>query len=398
MRGEARGAGIAIAVLVVLVLGMWLIGSPGGDAPLDPRSHRPSGTSGLVALLRELGATVQLDADVPSPSGPGDSPDPDVALVLRDRFDDDQRADLERWVRSGGVLVVVDPGSPLTPSIESGDPFIDDGDADDPVDDLGDDDEGFGFTVTQGPGVCDIGPLDDPDINQVDIYGGPVLYEVGADDQSCYGDPATAYVVATPAGDGTIVALGGSGIIVNRTLDDRDNAPVIAALLAPRSGTRVSVFDPTAPIPGEEGDETLWGLVPTGVYRGLAQLGVAFVVYVVWRVRRLGRPVAEPQPVKVAGSELVAAVGGLLERAKSPQHAADVLRLDLRRDLSVHLGLASNLRPETLAGIVAERTTLDAARLQAALGPGPVTTDADLVAVAQLIEIVRQEVLDHVGT
>lgn len=396
MTSERRGAAIVVGILAALVGGMWLIGSPAGDAPLDPESHRPGGTSGLVAVLGELGADVEVDAPIPS-AGASASSSPDVALVLRDRLDDDQRSAIERWVEAGGTLVVTDPGSLLAPDVQTFDPMVVDDEVGDPATDANDIDEDLVITTTLGPGMCNIDALDDVGIDDVGIFGGPVLYEVETDDESCYGDRDRAYVVSRTVGDGTVVALGGSGILVNRTLDDRDNAALITALLVPRSGARVAVLDPTAPTAGD-GDETLWGLIPTGVYRGLAQLGVAFLVYVVWRLRRLGRPVPEQQPVKVAGSELVAAVGGLLERARSPQHAADMLRADLRRDLSVRLGLASSLRPETLAAVVSERTTLDAARVQAALGPGPVSTDADLMAVAQLIEIVRQEVLDHVGT
>lgn len=386
---QSRGVLLGVVVAAVALLGALWLGAPDNPEPLDPRSHEPGGTSALVALLRELGATVELDAGADGSAGL-DS-DVDVALVLRDRFDGDQRADLTRWVRQGGTLVVVDPSSPFTPSVPGGD---------DAAAVLGS--ATLGVVVEVGTGRCDIAPLDDEDITVVEVYGGPVDYEVRGPAQSCFGNRETAYVVASPEGEGAIVAVGGSGIIVNRTLDEGDNAPVAAALLAPTEGTRVAVFDPSVPAGDEvgsgEGDETLWGLVPAGVKRGMAQLGVAFLIYVVWRARRLGKPVDEPQPVKVAGSELVAAVGGLLERSKSPQHAAEVLRADLRRDLTAHLGLAPNAPVATLAEVVAARSRLDGARLQAALGPGPVDSDRDLLAVAQLIDIVREEVFDHVGS
>jgi hypothetical protein len=130
----------------------------------------------------------------------------------------------------------------------------------------------------------------------------------------------------------------------------------------------------------------------------MLQLGLAFLVYVLWRSRRLGKPVPEPQPVAVAGSELVSAVGGLLQRAGSPQHAADLLRDDLRRDLISRLGLPPNLPAPTFIDVVADRTRLDAARIAAALGPSPVSSDGELLTVAQLIDAVRKEVFDHVGS
>jgi hypothetical protein len=368
---------------------MMLLGAPAKDRPLDPHSDESAGTSALVVLLRELGAKVDLDVGQPDA-------DADVALMLRDQFNSAERSRLKSWTRQGHVLVVVDPSSPLNPPVPSFQDVVDD-----PAD-TNSDQSGFDLGFEVRPGDCDIAPLDDPDINYVEVFGGPVDYRVDREAQSCFGDGpgGSAYVVATPEGEGTIVAIGGSGIILNRSLGDGDNAPVIAALLAPRDGTRVAVLDPGRPTiaASGQGDKTLWGLVPAGVKLGLLQVVLAFLIYVFWRVRRLGKPVTEPQPVKVAGSELVSAVGGLLERSKSPQHAADVMRADLRRDLILHLGIPNNLADDTLGKVLAARTGLDEARLQAALGPGPVTSDRDLLAVAQLIDYVRKEAFDHVGT
>jgi uncharacterized protein DUF4350 len=369
-QGNRRGALLAVAVAGAALLGvLWLGGPGGGDRPpLDPRSDEPSGTSALVTLLDELGAHVDLDVDERLDA------DVDVALVLRDELSDDQRADLEEWVRRGGTLVVSDPASPLTPLVA-----------------------GLGVQSTTSDrvdaGICDFGPLEG--LDTVEVYGGALTYEVRPRDESCFGTGSEAYVVATPRGDGTVVGLGGSGILLNRTLDEVDNAPVAAALLAPQEGTRVAVVDPN--LPSEDG-ESLYDLVPGGVKRAIVQLAIAFLLYVAWRARRLGRPVEEPQPVKVAGSELVSAVGGLLERAGSPQHAADLLRADLRRDLIAQLGLPADVGPTAFAEVVGTHTTLDEPRVQAALGPGPVHTDQDLLAVAQLIDILREEVLAHVGT
>jgi hypothetical protein len=376
---RGRGAALAAVIVGVVVLGVWWLGEPGSDTPLDPRSHAPGGTSALVTLLEELGARVDVGTDLP-----GDATE--VTLLMADRLDGAGRDDLEAWVRGGGVLVVSDPGSPLSPAISSGGPVGSDVDVD------------GGVTTTEiSAQRCDIAALDG--LDRIVASGLPAVGNlVGLDDQSCFGDGDVAYVVAQPEGRGTIVALAGSGILVNRTLGEADNAPVAAALLAPEEGTRVTVLDPTARVGAGGGDESLIDLVPGSVKRALVQLGVAFLVYVLWRARRLGRPVEEPQPVKVAGSELVSAVGGLLERSRSPQHAADVLRAELRRDLTTHLGLPPALPPENFVGVVMARTSLDAEQARAAVGPGPVTDDHALLAVVRLIDYVRQEVLHHVRT
>lgn len=381
-RGPGRLSGLLLVAGVVLavVVGVLLIGGgPSTDRPLDPRSHEPDGTSALVALLRELGSEVALDADRPDAAT-------DVALLLRDRLGDGETADVQRWIRRGGTLVVIDPTSSFAPRNADGRVLGDLGDLGGPSD------PGVALDV----GSCDVAPLQRDGITAIEVPGPVAPYEVAPSAQSCFGDGDTAYVVATRDGAGTVVALAGSGIATNRALADADNAPVLATLLAPTGDTRLSVLDPPSPAP--TGEETLWGAVPTGVKRALAQLALAFVVYAVWRARRLGRPVQEAQPVAVASSELVAAVGGLLERTGSTQHAADLLRAELHRELVAQLGLPPDLPPGAFSRIVAARSGLDAERLEFAVGPRPVDTDQELVNVAQAIDVVRKEVLDRVET
>lgn len=372
---------LAVGVVAVTVLGFLLIGGgPGNDRPLDPRSHADAGTSAVVALVEELGVDVDLEVRRPGA-------DVDAALLLWDQLDAAERDDLEDWVRAGGTLVVTDPASSFVPDGSDLNAIVeDDPDAlssEEPVD--------------VEAGDCDIEPFEAQDLETLAVWGGPIEYDVTPGDRSCFGNGDRAYVVQTPLGDGNVVAFGGSGTVVNHTLGDADNAPAIAALLAPSEGGRVAVID-IGLAPLNRGDETLSEVIPTWASRVLLQLGVALLVYVAWRARRLGQPVAEPQPVKVAASELVAAMGGMLERAGSPQHAADVLRAELRRDLVSRLGLPPNVTPATLVQLVAPRTQLDEAQLAAALGPGPVSDDKDLLTVVTLIDIVRKEVFVHVGS
>lgn len=377
---ERSGLIVGALVLGLTLLGVLLVGGPSSEDPLDPRSHTDAGTSAVVALVKELGADVDIEV-----RELGD--DVDTALLLWDQLDTAERRDLERWVSDGGTLVVTDPVSPFAPPGGGLDSVV----AEDPDALSGEE------PVRVDVGECDIPPFEEQDLDTLSVWGGAVRFPVGGEDQSCFGNGARAYVVASPLGQGWVVAFGGSGTVVNRTLDEADNAPAIAGLLAPSPDVHAAVLDvELAPL--SDGDETLIEVVPTWTKRVLAQLGIAFLVYVVWRARRLGRPVPEPQPVKVAASELVAAVGNLLERSGSPQHAADVLRADLRRDLVNRLGLPPNLPPATLVEVVSPRTQLDDAQLAAALGPGPVSDDKDLLTVVTLIDFVRKEVFVHVGS
>jgi hypothetical protein len=120
---------------------------------------------------------------------------------------------------------------------------------------------------------------------------------------------------------------------------------------------------------------------------------VSFVVYAWFRARRLGHPVLETQPVEIAGSELVLAVGQLLQQTKRPQHAADLLRSDVRRRLAERLGLAPDVPIDVLVDAVVGRTHADSEKVWQALGDGPVADDHALLELAQNLEAVRQEVL-----
>ncbi|MGH9244678.1 MAG: DUF4350 domain-containing protein [Acidimicrobiales bacterium] len=355
----------ALAGVVLLVV---LAGAPNPSAPLSPRSTSMEGTKALVLFLEELGADVEVTRDRP---GPGD----DVAVVLADDLGDARRDDVRSWVRSGGVLVMADAGSALAA----------------PVDESASED-GFLFLSRFARGTCSIESLADAETisgvgtNRFDAPAS--LFEVPDGSASCFGEDDTAFVVAEDEGDGTIVSIGDPDVFSNQNLDEDDNAVLAAAVLAPEGGERVLVLE----APFQERDTTLVDLIPQNVARAFFQTVIAFGLYALWRARRLGRPVAETQPVDVAGSELVAAVGGLLEVKGAAERAADLLRADLRRYLGVRFGLPPTTPPEVTARVVAERTGANPARVLAALAAAPSTTDAELTDLARLIDAVRQEV------
>lgn len=368
--GTKRAGVVFWLALVALLVVVALVGGrpPEDGEPLSPDGTGPLGAKGLVLLLGELGADVVTTAGVPASEG-------DVALLLQDQLGDDTREQLRDWVLDGGTLVVADPSSPLTPvPFGSTDPF------------------GGLASSSIPPGECTIDAL--AGVGRVDPRGG-LTYEIDGATGHCYGDEEGAFVVTTASGRGTIVAVGGAGMFTNESLGDFDNAVLAGALLAPRPGGTVAFVEP--PVPGS-GEDTLADLVAPGVKAALLQLAVAFVVYALWRARRLGQPIDEPQPVQIAGSELVGAVGELLQQTRSPDRAATVLRDDLRRGLCSLLGLAVDTSPDVVASVTARRTGADGEAVFAALAGAPVTTDHDLVALAQDIESIRKELLHGSGT
>ena len=371
-RGRVAGRGGLVfwvglgAALLAIAL---VAGRPPEDgAPLSPDGTGPAGAKGLVLLLEDLGAEVRVTNEVPDD-------DTDVVLLLSDQTNDTQQEQLGRWIGDGGTLVVADPASTFAP-VPSGS-----------VDPLG----GVVQSSTP-PGVCTVDAL--AGVDRIDARGG-LAYDVEGSAGHCYGDEEAGFVVTMPVGAGTVVAIGGAGLFTNEALGEFDNAVLAGAFLAPAPGTTVAFLEP--PSPGS-GDKGIADLVAPGVKAALFQLVVAFVVYALWRARRLGPPIEEPQPVQIAGSELVGAVGELLQQSRDPQRAGDLLREDLRRSLCTHLGLGADSAPEVVATVTAQRTGVDAEAVYTALAGPPLTSDHDLVTLAQTHETIRKELLHGSGT
>ena len=357
--------GVVVGVaLVVVVAGR---GAEEGN-PLDPASPGPLGTKGLVEVLRELGGQVRVSGERP---GAGT----ETALLLSDDLTPGRRQGLLDWVRRGGTLVVADPSSGVTAVEQVGS-------------------TGIGLLDAEIERRCEVAAL--ADVGRVAAPGG-VVFEVpegpaGSPEggvRACFPRNDGAWLLVQPLGAGTVVRLGGASVLVNQELGEADNAVLLASLLVPTEQTTVQVLQP--PLPGG-GDAGLTDLIAPRVRLALWQLVVAFVLLALWRARRLGRPVAEPQPVQLPGAELVVAVGNLLQRAKGRGQAAGLLTDDLRRSLAGRLGLPPSAPADQVADAVAARTGIPRERVLRTLTRSTPRDEAELVALSQAVDTVRREV------
>lgn len=352
-RRIAFGALLVAAVLV----GAYLTAARQTQGPpLDPSSTAPDGARAVVELIDTL-ATMDVLDEVP-----GD--DVDAALVLQDRFDRDAEDALLDWVRRGGTLVVADVNSTATPPVTG--------------------------TVSGSVDLTCTGdvPVGLADVSRLEVDDG-FRFAVPTGAAGSCGPPGDgALVVVESTGDGRIVSIGGPGAFTNRNLDEADNAVLAAALLAPDAGSRAAFLRPSLVV--GTGEATLVDLVGTPVRAALAQLVVAFLLAALWRARRLGRPVPEPQPVPIEASELTQAVGRVLARSDRPGPAAAVLRDRARRDLSAPLGLALDAPADAVVDAITRRTDLSPADARRA-AVDPVTTEDDLVEVATLLTRIRKD-------
>ena len=377
-RAGARRALPWVAVVLGLALVVAVAGrGPEEGNPLDPASPGPLGTKGLVEVLRGLGGRVSVSADRP---GAGT----ETALLLSDDLTPERRREVLDWVGRGGTLVVADPSSGVTEAEPVGSTR-------------------FGLLDAEIERRCEVAALGD--VGRVSAPGG-VVFEV-PEGQAGPGSPAGpggpgaggtracfprndgAWLLVQPLGAGTVVRLGGASVLVNQELGKADNAILLASLLVPAEGTAVQVLQP--PLPGG-GTARLGDLIAPRVRLALWQLVVAFVLLALWRARRLGRPVAEPQPVQLPGAELVVAVGNLLQRAKGRGQAAGLLTDDLRRTLAERLGLPPSAPADQVAEAVAARTGIPRERVLRTLTQTTPRDEAELVALSQAVDTVRREV------
>ena len=154
-------------------------------------------------------------------------------------------------------------------------------------------------------------------------------------------------------------------MVTNEYLRYADNAGLLTSLLVPGGEGRVRIMLGTEAKPARSdigrGSETLADIVSPGVWMGLTQLALAFVVLCFARGVRPGRAVREPQPTPIAGNELVVATGNLMQRAQHFDRAARLIRDEFYRELCHRHRVPIGTSVEQLATVVSTAVaTVDA--------------------------------------
>jgi hypothetical protein len=385
-RGGPSGARLAVSIVTVLVIAvamLLLVRARPKAGPYDPRSSRDDGARALVLLLESRGVQVTITRVAP------DLDDDARVLVLADRLTSGQRNDLVSWIEAGGVAIVADPTSTLHggPGVEGGAIEVA---ADEPLAaaiDRSVDDE-----INVAAETCTIAALQS--LRGLFVPSG-LLFPVAPAESQCFGDGKHAFVVGRLLGAGVVVGFGDNDILTNRYLRYGDNSGLATALLAPQRGAHVRILigadaAKTAADIGT-GDQRLVDLVRPGVWMGLVQLALAFVVFAFARGIRTGRPVDEPRPVPVAGSEFVAASGNLMQRARHEERAAWVVRGRLYRDLCQLVRRPANTSISELDDAVAARFDTPPGEV-IAIFQAVVTDKQQLVALTGRMHHLRQRI------
>ena len=182
-------------------------------------------------VLRELGGEVRISSDPPGSAI-------QTTLLLSDDLTPERRQELLDWVRRGGTLVVADPSSGVTEVDPAGSTSI-------------------GLLDAEIERRCDVAAL--RNVGRVAAPGG-VVFEVpasrggaAAGTRACFPRNDGAWLLVQPLGLGTVVRLGGAGVLVNQELGEADNGLLLASLLVPAPGTAVRCCSRPCPAAGTPG-------------------------------------------------------------------------------------------------------------------------------------------------
>ena len=360
---------VVLGLLVLaLIVGTVLLAGPGStDLPeLSARSNAPNGARVLRLWLEALGYQVEeIDEE------PYGVPDGTAAmLVLQPSTDFDPAAldQLQAWVEDGGQLVLVAAGRGSRRLLER-----------------------FGlsleFTGERRGDAAVVQPLLlQPPVERVRLEAWDALDRDGRLAPWVAAD-GRVYVGSFPFGRGHVVALSATYPLSNAGLADADNAALALNLVgALPPGARVA-FDEYHHGFVRRGARGLWSLLLEH-YWGWAALYVVALgyLYLLWRGRRFGRPLAiDTAPRRTVG-EYVASLAVLYRRAGQRGYAAEMLAQQLKHDLAEGLGLNASLPDAAFAKAVGQRRGTDPAplaRVLRRLREGSRLTESDLLALVR---------------
>lgn len=360
-----RRAVFWIIAIVLLLLTSFLIGTGGRSLPdaYDTQSAKPNGTKAMVELSKSLGAGFKK-----SSLGPANG----VALIIRDDLTVVETERLEDWIASGGTLVIADLNSSFSTKVRRA-----------------------------SSGAAPPGKLS-PECRQDFVTGvstieperdrlyTPIRPTSGAAGQtrSCFPAKDGYFVVEQITGLGRTIVVAAPEIFTNEQLGKADNSVLVANLLDMRDGQTVTMMQTAEP--GASGTRSPASLIPDRARNVIWQLGIAGLLFVVWRWRRFGKPVYESTPVEIPASSLVEGVGSLMQAGNRDVRASAILREDLRRTLTERFGLPADSEIELIAQVTAQHTKIDVERIRAVLDG--TSSSQGLVRLARQVETIRERV------
>jgi hypothetical protein len=199
-------------------------------------------------------------------------------------------------------------------------------------------------------------PKSEIDTGTSQALGAPVVH-FAAGDQNL--------VVEVPYGSGRIVYVTDPYIVSNGGINLVDNAQLGINLVATPDG--IVAFDEYHQGYGEDSNRFLQFFAGTPVVAIFLQLVLLVGLVFFSQSRRFARPVPEPEPDRLSKLEYVGAMAELQNRTRAWDLAIENIYTEFRRRAVRAVGLDATCTVRELASRIAERTALDAAKVETTL-------------------------------
>jgi hypothetical protein len=369
IRQRWRRGRVLVAAGLAVIAGAIIVGLGSGtrSGDLDPRSFDPSGSHAISVLLAHRNVDVVTETDARVAVGRATS-GTTLVVVHPDLLGSD---DLHAIAASRADLVVV--GARLEEL------------------------QGLGFPVSEGFNGGQL--LRDPacSLAAARVAGNAELggdgYTVPDGGQGCYPENDSYGLVTFTAGGRRVTLLSDGTPLTNAAIGHSGNAALALGLLDSHPDVGWLVPPPVAPASGRAGSVSVTDLLPDRLKAAVVQLAIAVIVIALWRGRRLGRLVREDVPVVVRQSETVRGRSRLYRRSRSLDRASEALRQGTRHRLGVRLGLGPRAERAALVDAAATQAQSSAVEIDALLYGSTPTDEPALVALAQGLTALEQEVL-----
>jgi len=358
---------LGVAVFGALLLLTWLGRDTGRSGYLDPESTSPSGARALAQVLRDHGVPVDIVRSRRAFENARVGFDTTVMVSNPQALGSRTFAEVNdrMYDNHGSVLVIAG----LSPAVADGL-------------DVTEKDLSTATDAERTPAACSPEqPLLDGLTLTLQGSG------IGVPGDGCFGTPAGRLLLIDPSGHRWVLVDGFP--ISNDQIDRDENAAVALRLLGQRDRVVWYVANPDDVQAGE--GTGVGRLLPRWLVPSVWLLGIAALALMLQRGRRLGPLVTEPMPVTIKALESTTALGRLYEKSRDRWHAAELLVDATLGRVRRTLGEPPGASRDDVIRAVAMRSGRPVQQVTD-LFDTVVRTDADLVALAQELTKVEEEV------
>lgn len=379
-RTAGRSRRLLVLCIIAILLTVLIVALRSGyrDGPLEPDAPTPQGALAVVSVLDDLGTSTvpQRHAqDAADALRAGQT----VLVSEPSRLNVDQQEALITALEEGtGRLVLIAPDfvtvSAFAPSLSP----------------AGTAEPGTELSAGRAAGAC---PGGAEQVSVEGVAGLPeraTLYRAGEDAPtgtlSCFVQGDGALLVQ----QGRLTVLGSASLLSNGGVGEAHNAAVALAVLG--EDPELTWYIPSSTDPMSTLPPSILSHLPSWLLPVLGWtilLALAALLAVSWR---LGPVVVEPLPVTVRAQELTIGRAHLMERHRTRDAAAESLRSAAAHRLASRLGMRRERRLDALVPALAAHTGRAETSLRGLLSTAPITTDTDLVRLAQDLDALEKEI------